>query len=62
VGLLLISQYVKPRTIDPLDYFNHFSLLAGLEKMFGLKKLGYAKAPGLQVWTAAVFNAGGGVL
>ena len=28
VGLLLISPYVKPNSIDVVDYFNHFSLLA----------------------------------
>ncbi|HWD66295.1 MAG TPA: hypothetical protein VG405_14110 [Solirubrobacteraceae bacterium] len=56
--MLLISKYVKPGTQDALDYFNHFSLLASLENIFKLPKLGYAKAPGVPVFTAALFNAG----
>lgn len=60
VGLLLISKYVKPGTQDALDYFNHFSLLASLENLFKLPKLGYAKAPGLAVFTPTLFNAGTG--
>ncbi|MBV9366659.1 MAG: hypothetical protein JOY89_20675 [Solirubrobacterales bacterium] len=56
VGLLLISPYVKPGSIDVVDYFNHFSLLASIENLFGLKHLGYAGAPGLPVFGAAVFN------
>ena len=56
VGLLLISQYVKPNSIDAIDYFNHFSLLASIESLFGLHKLGYAGAPGLQAFGAGVFN------
>ena len=59
VGLLLISQYVKPNSIDALDYFNHFSLLASIEKLFGLHTLGYAGATGLPafgVGAVSVFN------
>jgi phosphatidylinositol-3-phosphatase len=59
VGLLLISQYVRPGSIDALDYFNHFSLLASIEKLFGLHTLGYAGAPGLPVFgvgAVSVFN------
>ena len=47
VGLLLISPYVKPNSADVIDYFNHFSLLASIEKLFGLHTLGYAGATGL---------------
>ena len=59
IGLLLISQYVKPGSIDALDYFNHFSLLASIEKLFGLHTLGYAGATGLPVFgvgAVSVFN------
>jgi hypothetical protein len=45
-------------TDDTLDYFNHFSLLAGIEKMFGLSTIGYAATPGLPVWTSSVFSGG----
>ncbi len=57
VGLLLISSYVKPGSVDSVDYFNHFSLLATIENIFGLGHLGYAGDLSLPVMDAAVFNA-----
>ena len=56
VGLLLISPYVKPNSTDVIDYFNHFSLLASIEKLFGLHTLGYAGATGLPVFGVGVFT------
>ena len=56
VGLLLISSYVKPGTTDVIDYDNHFSLLASIENIFGLGRLGYASDLSLPVFDAAVFN------
>ena len=56
VGLLLISPYVKPNTVDVIDYFNHFSLLATIENMFGLHRLGYSGALGLPLFSTSVFN------
>jgi phosphatidylinositol-3-phosphatase len=56
VGLLLISKYVKKNTVDLIDYYNHFSLLATIEDMFGLKKLGYAGATGLPEFDAGIFD------
>jgi phosphatidylinositol-3-phosphatase len=56
VGLLLISSYVKANTSDVVDYFNHFSLLASIENLFGLHRLGYAGAVALPTFGAAVFN------
>jgi hypothetical protein len=58
VGLLLISQYVKPGSTDVLDYFNHFSLLASIEHIFKLKDLGYARDTSLPSFQTSVFNAG----
>jgi hypothetical protein len=60
VGLLLISKWVKPNDIDPIDTFNHFSLLKGIEELFGLKELGYAKVSGLLTWTASGVFTGKG--
>jgi hypothetical protein len=56
VGLLLISPYVKANSSDVIDYFNHYSLLATIEDLFGLHRLGYSGAPGLPVFSAGVFN------
>jgi hypothetical protein len=38
--------------------YNHFSLLASIEDIFSLPRLGYAGAPGLNSFGADVFNAG----
>jgi len=56
VGLLLISQYVKPGSTDSLDYFNHYSLLSSIEKLFGLGQLGYAKDPALPSFGKPQYN------
>ena len=56
VGLLLISPYVKANSTDVVDYFNHFSLLATIENLFGLHRLGYAGVVGLPVFGVGVFN------
>ena len=56
VGLLLISSFVKPGSLENVDYYNHFSLLATIENIFGLAHLGYAGDISLPVMDAAVFN------
>jgi hypothetical protein len=55
VGLLLLSPYVKAGTLDTLDYFNHFSLLGTIEKLFKLPRLGYASDPALPLFEPSVF-------
>ena len=52
----MISAYVKPNSTDVIDYFNHFSLLASIEKLFGLHTLGYAGATGLPEFGVGVFT------
>ena len=59
VGLLLISPWIKPGTIDPIDYYNHFSLLTSLEDIFNLKHLGYANQSGLPALDAGTFDGPG---
>ena len=44
VGLLLISKYVKPGSINVTGEYNHFALLASIEDLFGQSHLGYAAA------------------
>ncbi len=57
VGLVLISPFVKPGSIDETGYYNHFSLLLSIENLFGLKPLGYASNPALSAFEETVFNA-----
>jgi phosphatidylinositol-3-phosphatase len=59
VGLLLISKYVKPGSVNAIGQYNHFSLLLSIEDLFGLKPLGYAAAPGQLPFDHSVFNAYG---
>ncbi len=58
VGLLLLSSFVKPGTVDETTSANHFTLLATIEELFELEKLGYAKEPALLPLEPSVFNAG----
>ena len=57
VGLLLISKYVKPGTLNVTGEYDHFALLRSIENLFGLSPLGYAAAPGLLAFDSSVFNA-----
>ncbi len=57
VGLLLISKYVKPGSVDAIGQYDHFALLLSIEQLFKLKPLGYAGAPGLLAFDTTVYNA-----
>jgi hypothetical protein len=57
VGLLLISPFVEPGSVDEAGYYNHYTLLLTLEELFGLEKLGYAKEEALTPFDSTVFNA-----
>jgi hypothetical protein len=57
VGALVISRFVRPDTWSTTPY-NHYSLLASIEDLFGLPKLGYAASPGLNRFGLDVYNAG----
>ena len=56
VGLLLISKYVKPGSVNVTGEYSHFSLLASIENLFGLSHLGYAGSEGLLVFDKSVYN------
>jgi hypothetical protein len=58
VGLLLISPFVEPGTTSE-TYFNHFSLLAAIEELFSLEKIGYAAEPAITGFDESIFNAAG---
>jgi hypothetical protein len=57
VGLLLISKYVKPGSVNLIGDYNHFSLLASIEDLFSLSRLGYAGSPGVLAFDTSVYNA-----
>jgi hypothetical protein len=58
VGLLLLSQFVKPGTVDESTYSNHYTLLLSIEELFGLEPIGYAGDPALVGFEPSVYNAG----
>jgi hypothetical protein len=57
VGMLLLSPYVAPGTVEEGTYFNHFSFLRGVEELFGLEPLGYAAEPALTGFEPSLFDA-----
>jgi phosphatidylinositol-3-phosphatase len=57
VGLLLLSKYVAPGTVNESGYYNHFSLLLSLEELFGRQPLGYAAEPTVTGFDSSVYNA-----
>ncbi|XAS66419.1 alkaline phosphatase family protein [Micrococcaceae bacterium Sec5.7] len=56
VGALVLSPLTTAGTTSDTAY-NHFSLLASIEDIFSLPRLGYAGAPGLNSFGTDVFNA-----
>jgi hypothetical protein len=55
VGALVLSPQIKGGTTSERPY-NHYSLLASIEDIFGLPYLGYAAAPGLNRFGTDVYN------
>ena len=55
VGALVLSPFTKPGTVSSTSY-NHYSLLASMEDLFGLPYLGYAGASGLNRFGLDVYN------
>jgi hypothetical protein len=57
VGLLMISPWIAPGKSDVVDTLNHFSVLKGVEQLFKLPNLGYAKVTSLQGFGTGMFAA-----
>lgn len=57
IGALVLSRYTAGGTTSTTAY-NHYSLLASIEEVFGLGKLGYAAADGLESFGLDVYNSG----
>jgi hypothetical protein len=55
IGALVLSPFVKPGTVSLVPY-NHYSLLATVEEIFNLPRLGYAAEPQLPLFGADVFS------
>jgi hypothetical protein len=56
VGMLLISPYVLPGSVNTTGYYNHFSFLHSAEELFGLSVLGYAAEPAVLGFDESVYN------
>lgn len=56
IGSLVLSPFTSPGTSSGTMY-NHYSLLATMEDIFSLPRLGYAGAPGLPSFGPDVFSA-----
>jgi hypothetical protein len=57
VGMVLVSNFVEPGTVNETVYYNHFSLLRTLEEIFELEPIGYAAEPAVTGFAEEVFNA-----
>jgi hypothetical protein len=57
VGLLLISPFVAPGTVNESGYYNHYSLLLSIEQLFELEPLGYAAEIALTGFDSSVYKA-----
>jgi phospholipase C len=56
IGAVVLSPFVKPGTVSDEPY-NHYALLATIEALFGLPRLGYAGEPSLKIFGPDVFSA-----
>jgi hypothetical protein len=57
IGALVLSRWTAPNTWSTTSY-NHYSLLASLEDIFGVPYLGYAQTAGLNRFGLDVYNSG----
>lgn len=57
VGMLMISPYLAPGTVEEDAYYNHFSFLRSVEELFDLEPLGYAAEPALSGFEPSLFDA-----
>jgi phosphatidylinositol-3-phosphatase len=56
VGMLLISKYIEPGSSYVAGQYNHYSLLASIEALFGLQPLGFAGNVQLPTFEKAVYK------
>jgi hypothetical protein len=58
VGLLLLSPFIKKGGGLAQETYNHYSLLATVEQLFGLGRLGYAGLSEAKPFSASLFSGG----
>jgi hypothetical protein len=59
VGMLLLSPFVEPGSINESGYYNHFSFLLSIGELLEVTPpLGYAAEPALTAFDSTVFNSG----
>jgi hypothetical protein len=58
VGMLLLSPFIKKGGSLVQSTYNHFSLLATVEQLFGLPKLGYAALSEVKALSPSLFAGG----
>jgi hypothetical protein len=58
VGMLLLSPFIKKGGALVQSTYNHFSLLATVEQLFGLSKLGYAGLSEVKALSPSLFSGG----
>jgi hypothetical protein len=57
VGMLLLSPFVEPGSVNESGYYNHFSFLLSVDELLGLTPPpGYAAEPALAAFDGTVFN------
>jgi len=56
VGLLLLSEFVKPGTVNETAYFNHYSLLLSIVELLGLERVGYTTDPATVGFDLSIYN------
>ena len=58
VGMLLLSPFVAPGSVDEAGYYNHFSFLLSVGELLGVTPPpGYAAEPVLTAFDSTVFNS-----
>lgn len=55
-GAIMLSPFIKGGIVSE-DSYNHYSLLASIEEMFGLPRLGEARLPSTTVFGKDIFTA-----
>ncbi len=58
VGMLLLSPFVAPGSVNESGYYNHFSFLLSISELLEVTPpLGYAAEPALTAFDSTVFNS-----